>query len=52
MLREVEGRLEIHRRPRLCGSWITRPALVAVADTDLPVLTAEQVRDALEATRR
>jgi hypothetical protein len=27
-------------------------ALVAVADADLPVLTAEQVRDAIEATRR
>jgi hypothetical protein len=27
-------------------------ALVAVADTDLPVLTAAQVRDAVEATRR
>ena len=27
-------------------------ALVAVADTDLPVLTAERVRDVVDATRR
>lgn len=52
VLREVEGHLEI--------SPVTTPVrlvdqegtLVAVADTDLPVLTAEQVRNAVEATRR
>ena len=52
VLREVEGRLEI--------SPVTTPvrlvdregALVAVADADLPALTAEQVRDAVEAARR
>ena len=44
VLTEVEGHLEIS--PEHEG------ALVAVADADLPVLTAEHVRDAVEATRR
>lgn len=52
VLREADGCLEI--------SPVTTPvrladhggALVAVPDTELPVLTAEQVRDAVEATRR
>ena len=43
VLTEVEGHLEI--------SPATTPA-VAVAEADLPVLTAAQVRDAVEATRR
>lgn len=52
MLREVDGLLEIS--PAVTPVLLVDHdgALVAAADADLPVLTAEQVRDALEATRR
>ena len=51
-LREVEGRLEI--TPVITPVQLVdrEGVLVAVADTELPLLTAEQVRDAVEATRR
>jgi AbrB family looped-hinge helix DNA binding protein len=52
VLREVEGRLEISPATTPVRLVEQEGALVAVADTDLPVLTAEQVRDAVEATRR
>ncbi len=52
VLREVQGCLEIS--PATTGVRLVdhEGTLVAVADSDLPVLTAEQVRDAVEATRR
>lgn len=51
-LREVEGRLEIS--PAITPMQLVdhEGVLVAVADTELPPLSAEQVRDAVEATRR
>jgi len=52
VLTEVEGRLEISPATTPVRLVDHEGALVAVADTDLPVLTAEQVRDAVEATRR
>ena len=52
VLTEVEGRLEISPATTPVRLEEHLGALVAVADTDLPVLTAEQVRDAIEATRR
>ncbi|WP_313676388.1 AbrB/MazE/SpoVT family DNA-binding domain-containing protein [Mycolicibacterium sp.] len=51
-LREVEGHLEISPATTPVRLEDREGALVAVADTDLPVLTAAQVRDAVEATRR
>jgi AbrB family looped-hinge helix DNA binding protein len=51
-LREVEGHLEISPATTPARLVDRDGALVADADTDLPVLTAEQVRDAVEATRR
>ena len=52
VLTEVEGRLEISPATTPVRLEEREGALVAVADADLPVLTAEQVRDAIEATRR
>lgn len=51
-LREVEGRLEVSPATTPVRLVERQGALVAVADTALPVLTAEQVREAVEATRR
>lgn len=51
-MREVEGHLEISPATTPVRLVDRDGALVAEADTDLPVLTAEQVRDALESTRR
>jgi len=51
-LREVEGHLEISPATTPVRLVDHEGTLVAVADIDLPVLTAEQVRDAVEATRR
>jgi AbrB family looped-hinge helix DNA binding protein len=52
VLREVQGCLEIS--PATTGVRLVdhEGTLVAVSDSDLPVLTAEQVRDAVEATCR
>jgi AbrB family looped-hinge helix DNA binding protein len=52
VLTEVEGRLEISPATTPVRLEERQSTLVAVADADLPVLTAEQVRDAIEATRR
>ncbi|WSE56444.1 AbrB/MazE/SpoVT family DNA-binding domain-containing protein [Mycolicibacterium sp. ND9-15] len=52
VLREVEGRLEISPATTPVRLVDREGALVAVADADLPALTAEQVRDAVEAARR
>lgn len=52
VLREVEGRLEISPATTPVRLVDHEGALVAVADTDLPVLTAERVRDVVDATRR
>ena len=52
VLTEVEGRLEISPATTPVPLMDHGGALVAVADTDLPALTAEQVREAVEATRR
>ncbi|MGV1088371.1 MAG: AbrB/MazE/SpoVT family DNA-binding domain-containing protein [Mycobacterium sp.] len=49
---EVEGHLEISPAITPVRLVDHEGALVAVADTDLPALTAAQVRDAVEATRR
>lgn len=51
-LREVAGRLEISPATTPMRLVDHEGALVAVADTDLPVLTAERVRDVVDATRR
>ena len=52
VLTEVEGRLEISPATTPVRLVDHEGTLVAVADTDLPVLTADQVRDAVEAARR
>lgn len=52
VLTEVEGRLEISPATTPVRLVDQDGTLVAVADTELPVLTAEQVRDAVEAARR
>ena len=52
VLTEVEGRLEISPATTPVRLEEHQGTLVAVADAELPVLTAEQVRDAIEATRR
>lgn len=52
VLTEVEGHLEISPGTTPVRLVDHEGALVAEADGDLPVLTAEQVRDAVEATRR
>jgi hypothetical protein len=51
-LTEVEGHLEISPAATPARLVDHDGVLAAVTDTDLPVLTAEQVRDAVEATRR
>lgn len=52
VMTEVEGHLEISPATTPVQLADHGGALVAVAEVDLPVLTAEQVRDAVEATRR
>jgi AbrB family looped-hinge helix DNA binding protein len=52
VLSEVDGRLEISPATTPVRLVDDEGALVAVADTDLPVLTADQVRNAVEANRR
>jgi len=52
VLREVEGRLEISPATTPVRLVDHEGAVVALAASELPVLTAEQVRDAVEATRR
>ena len=52
VLREVQGRLEISPATTPVRLVEHEGVLVAVSDADLPVLTAEQLRDAVEATRR
>lgn len=52
VLVEAEGRLEISPATTPVLLVEREGAVVAVTDTDLPVLTAEQVRAAVEATRR
>ena len=52
VLREVEGRLEISPAITPVTLEDRGGVLVAVPDTDLPTLTADQVRDAVETTRR
>lgn len=52
VLTEVEGHLEIAPATTPVRLVDHGGAVVAVAEVDLPVLTAEQVRDAVEATRR
>ncbi len=52
VLTEVAGHLEISPATTPVRLEDRDGALVAVAETALPVLTAEQVRDAIEATRR
>jgi len=49
---EVEGHLEISPAPTPVELVDAGGVLVAAADVDLPTLTAEQVRDAVEAARR
>jgi AbrB family looped-hinge helix DNA binding protein len=51
-LEEVDGHLEISPATTPVRLEELQGALVAIANADLPVLTAEQVRDAVEATRR
>lgn len=52
VLTEVEGRLEISPATTPVRLVDQEGTLVAVSEVDLPVLTADQVRDAVEATRR
>lgn len=52
VLTEVEGHLEISPATTHVRIEDRDGVLVAIADNELPVLTAEQVRDALEAARR
>ena len=52
VLTEMEGRLEISPATTPVGLVDQGGVLVAVAEVDLPVLTAEQARDAAEAARR
>jgi len=52
VLTEVEGHLEIAPATTPVRLEEGGGVVVAVADTELPVLTAAQVRDAIEATRR
>jgi len=52
VLTEMEGRLEISPATTPVGLVDQGGVLVAVAEVDLPVLTAEQARDAVEAARR
>jgi len=49
---EVEGHLEISPAPTPVQLVDAGGVLVAAADIDLPTLTAEQVREVVEAARR
>jgi AbrB family looped-hinge helix DNA binding protein len=51
-IRAGDGRLEIEIAPTPMRLKKHGKGVVAVPDTKLPVLTAEQVRDTLERTRR
>jgi AbrB family looped-hinge helix DNA binding protein len=51
-LRAAEGRLEIEIAPTPMRLKKRGKGIVAVPEADLPVLTAEQVRDVLERVRR
>ena len=51
-LAERDGRLEIVPAPTPMRLVDEGDGVVAVADTDMPVLTAGMVRDTLERTRR
>lgn len=52
VLTEVEGRLEISPATTPVRLVERDGALVAESDADLPVLTADEVRAAMETTRR
>ncbi|GDY30525.1 AbrB/MazE/SpoVT family DNA-binding domain-containing protein [Gandjariella thermophila] len=49
---ERDGRIEIVPAPTPMRLVDDGEGVVAVADTDMPVLTADMVRDTLERTRR
>jgi AbrB family looped-hinge helix DNA binding protein len=51
-VRVAEGRLEIEPAPTPMTLHRRGRSVVAVPDRELPPLTAEQVRDTLEQTRR
>ena len=51
-IRAGEGRLEIEIAPTSMRLKKRGKGVVAVPDTELPALTAEQVRDTLERVRR
>ena len=51
-IRAGEGRLEIEISPTAIQLKKRGKGLVAVPDTELPALTADQVRDTLERIRR
>ncbi len=52
VLTEVEGHLEVAPATTPVRLVDRDGAVVAAAEADLPVLTAEQVRDVLDAARR
>ena len=51
-IRAVDGRLEIEIVPTPMRLTKRGKGVVAIPETELPALTAEQVRDALERVRR
>lgn len=51
-IRSADGRLEIEISPTPIQLKKRGKGMVAVPDTELPVLTADQVRDTLEQIRR
>ena len=51
-IRAGDGRLEIEIAPTLMQLKKRGKGLVAIPEIELPVLTAEQVRDTLERVRR
>ena len=51
-IRSVDGRLEIEIAPTRVHLKKHGKGVVAVPDAELPLLTAEQVRDTLERIRR
>ena len=51
-IRAGDGRLEIEIAPRRMQLKKRGKGLVAIPEIELPVLTAEQVRDTLERVRR
>ncbi|HEY7960971.1 MAG TPA: AbrB/MazE/SpoVT family DNA-binding domain-containing protein [Solirubrobacteraceae bacterium] len=51
-LRAVDGRLEVEHRATPVRLEKQRGRLVAVADREMPTLTAEMVRETLEQIRR